>query len=113
VAHVVEDVLEVDPQADHRGLVTDRGGAGQASPERRFVLHLGPRVVGPIVQVRGRARVRVPLQAVEYPDPMALRDEGVHHVGADEPGPAGDQHVLPHHSTVRQGRRADRASGLG
>src|SRR5439155_26506031 len=55
------------------------------------VAHVPPAVLGLRVQVSGTAVVGGGVEGVEDPHTEARLDQGVDDVGADEPGPAGDE----------------------
>ena len=91
VGDVVGDVAEVDAEADHRRLVADRGHAVERAGERVGIAHVALDELGARVEVVGPLAVRGFEQQVEHPHLVALLEQGVDDVRADEAGAAGDE----------------------
>ena len=90
-----------DPDA--RGQMDHRVHAFERAAHDLVAAHVAGNQLDVVVQVVGPLRVAVHLvdEDVERPDGVALAQELVGHVRADEPGPAGDEHALGHAGRLR------------
>src|SRR5438552_4880942 len=84
VVYVVGDVVEVDAQSDHCGLVRDGVDARNRRLDRRGVGDVAPEIFGPVVAPIGNARVRGGKERIENAHVVAFMDEGVDYVRAYE-----------------------------
>ncbi len=88
-------IVEIDSQTDHGGLVAD----GVHAVERGFDLgpvgHVCDDQLGGGVHL-GPAPMHRRQQRVEDPNAVASRHKHVDHVGTDEPGAAGNQDAHTH-----------------
>ena len=91
-ADVLGQVVEVDAQADHRGLVHDRVDAAQRGARPRAGSRRSPTGTRESCTIRRRrAAVRGRMPAVEDGHLVPGRDQGRGDMGADESGPAGHE----------------------
>ena len=99
---VVGDVVEVDAQAHHRGLVRNRVDTHDCSRDRLRVGDVAPDVLGPFVAPVGDTAVSGGEERVEDTNLVATVDQRVHDVGTDEAGSPGYEHA---HQARTRGRR--------
>ena len=91
MAHVLGQIAEVDAEPDHRRLVRHGGHARDGA---RGDLGVAQVALQPLRAVREIARpltVRGGQQRVQRPHLVALGEQRVDHVRADEPGAAGHE----------------------
>ena len=91
VADVVGDVGDVGAEADHRGLVADRGHALHRGLGDGRVAQVGLEELGARVEVVRALAVRGRQQRVDDPDLLAALEQRVDDVRADEAGASRDQ----------------------
>ena len=96
MGHVVRDVADVGPEADHRGLVGDRRHAVDRRGGHVGIAHVALDPLRPRVHVVGPLAVGGGQQHVQHADVVAVVEQGVDDVGADEAGAAGDEDRARH-----------------
>ena len=91
MADVVGDVPDVGPEADHRRLVADGAHPGDSAGGGARVAEVALDPLRPRIQVVGALPVRAGQERVEDSHVVAVIEQGVDDVGADEAGAAGDE----------------------
>ncbi len=102
VVHIVGDVVEIDTEADHRGLMGDGVDAGDGCLDRGRVGDVAPDILRRRITPLGPRPVRSRKQHVEHPDLVTVVHEGVDDVRSDEAGAAGHEHA---HQARTRGKR--------
>jgi hypothetical protein len=91
VRDIVGDVADVEAESDHRRLMADRLDAGDRPCRRLRISQVALDPVGARIQVVGPLAMRRREQRVEHAHVVAVIEQRVDHVRADESGAAGDE----------------------
>lgn len=108
-ADVRGGVREVLPEADHRSLVADRVHAAQRCPDRVRVPYIGSDELR--VGQRWGVGVGGGQQGVEHDGVVPAVHESGDDVGADEPGPSGDEYAHARDVTENRSSRGSPTPG--
>src|SRR5262245_56048118 len=100
--HVVDDVIELDTETDHRGFVRDRIDVAHRSRDNLGVGDVPPAVLRASVAPLRRSLVGGRQQRIEHAYVVAVGDQRIDDVRADEPGASCDEHA---HQTRTRGSR--------